>query len=396
MGELAVGHARVEITPSIGGTPIDVHMMGYAARTGPSLGVYDALWANAVAMQGDGERLLILALDVASLDLDLVARLKAAVGARTGLAPEEILTNTSHTHAGPMVAARSGLTFEAQYVEGLIERCAEAAVAALDDLRPAELAVGSAPLDIGLNRRERTPEGAIILGVNPEGARLAEVTVWRLARRDAPDVALFSTPIHGTVMGAENRVLSSEWMGAAVRTLERMRPELRAVFLQGCAGNQNPYRDQRTYARVLKLGAAAAVAVDEALGAMKQVSATPLVQVVRELRLPTEGGGSAPCPLHGVRLGEALLIGLGGEAFVEYALHVRARCRARRSAASIMALGYTDGSVGYLPIAIAYEEGGYEPNANRHFPMGEAWQPAVEAALMAALNEALRELGCEA
>ncbi|MBN1400647.1 MAG: neutral/alkaline non-lysosomal ceramidase N-terminal domain-containing protein, partial [Anaerolineae bacterium] len=344
MEQLAVGHGRAEITPRA-----NVHMMGYAARTGLSLDVYDALWANAVALEADGGRLLILALDVASLDLDLVARLKATLGARTGLAPEEILTNTSHTHAGPMVASRPGLTYEAQYVQRLIAGCVEAAAAAWSDLQPAELAVGSAPLDIGLNRRERTPEGMITLGVNPEGARLAEVTVWRLARQDAPDVVLFSTPIHGTVMGAENRVLSSEWMGAAVRTLERMRPELRAVFLQGCAGNQNPYRDQRTYARVLKLGAATAKAVDGALDTLQTVRATPLRQVARELHLPTESGGDAPCPLHGVRLGEALLIGLGGEAFVEYALHVRARC----GAASVMALGYTDGSVGYLPTASA-------------------------------------------
>ena len=352
-------------------------MMGYAARREPSAGAYDDLYANAVALSCENEVVVLLALDVASLDLDLVAHLKGAVRERTELGPDRVLTNTSHTHAGPMVASRPGLQFEAEYVEAMIAASCDAVAEALDDRAPAMLSLGAAPLDIGCNRRERTLEGETILGVNREGPRLAEVTVWRLGRADCPEIVLFSTPIHGTVLGAENLMLSSEWMGAAVRELEGANGDLCAVFLQGCAGNQNPYRDQRSYGRVLELGVRSARAVQQARQAAEPVSALPLANLARHLLLPLKGGGTAPCPIHGVRLGDALLVGLGGEAFVEYTLYAREVAPNGHA----LVLGYTDGSVGYLPTAAAYAEGGYEPDANQWFPMRESWHPRVERCL---------------
>ena len=53
-----------------------------------------------------------------------------------------------------------------------------------------------------------------------------------------------------------------------------------------------------------------------------------------------QDGGTEPCALRG---GEAMLLSLAGEPFVEYALGVREIA----PAASLMTLGYTDGSIGY-------------------------------------------------
>jgi len=375
MNNLSVGHARERITP-----PVGTHMMGYAARHDPSIGVYDDLFAHATTLTDGETGALVLALDVSALDPPEVRRIKHAIASRTDLPPENILINSSHTHAGPVVCQRPGLIYETQYVSELMERCAQAAVAAMADLAPAMLSVGAAPLDIGCNRRQ----GGI--------ARLAEVDVWRFARQERGDVVLFSTPIHGTTLGPENLLFSSEWMGAAVREIEAALTGVSAVFLQGCAGNQNPYREPRSFAKVEEHGQKTATAVREAIRHARAVASTPLRNCCREIALPLDGGGTCPCPIHGLRLGDAVLVGLGGEAFVEYALHGRARSRA----ASTLILGYTDGSVQYLPTEAAYHEGGYEPGAYKYFPVGKPWKAdTIETRLKDAIEAMLAELAGE-
>ena len=383
MAELMAGFGRETITP-----PAGVHMMGYASRTEPAAGARDDLFASAVALSDGGPPVVVLALDVAALDRDEVADLKGRVQQAAGVAPERVLVNTSHTHAGPMVARRPGLAYEASYVDAMLAAASRAAATAVSDLAPAMLHVGSAPVDIGMNRRERTPEGEIILGVNPEGQRLAEATVWLLVRALARDIVLFSIPIHGTTLGPENLLFSSEWMGAAVRDLEAHDPDLAAVFLQGCAGDQNPYREQRSFEQADAHGRAAAEAVRAAIASAREIEGTPLRNAAADADLPLEDGETAPCAVHGLRVGEAVVLGVGGEAFVEYALYAQQQARAE----SIMVLGYTDGSVGYLPTQAAFAEGGYEVTANRYFAVGRPWAPRVERVLKSAMDEVLEAL----
>lgn len=95
MADLLAGFGRVCITP-----PVGASLIGYASRTSPSLGVHDDLFASAVALSAGGCDVLLLALDVGWFDLSDVAALKQAVSRETGVAPEAILINTSHTHAG--------------------------------------------------------------------------------------------------------------------------------------------------------------------------------------------------------------------------------------------------------------------------------------------------------
>ena len=99
-------------------------------------------------------------------------------------------------------------------------------------------------------------------------------------------------------------------------------------------------------------------------------------------------GRTWPIPVVGLRLGEAALVGLSGEACIAYAFHAREAS----GAASTMALGYTNGSVGYLPTAEIIAEGGYEAIANKYFKVAEAWSPGIEERLREAITETLAEL----
>ncbi len=380
---LLAGHAREDITP-----PVGTHMMGYASRKEPCEGIHDELNADAVAVSDGARTVLLVSLDVSSLGLGEVQAVKRTIRGKTGIGPESVIVNTSHTHAGPLVAQREHAPFQAAYFAEMCGRVARAAAAALEDMRPATLEVGSAPLDIGGNRRERGAEGEIVLGVNPEGARLAEVTVWRFARNEGTDIVLFSTPLHGTTMGSENLLISAEWMGAAVRAIEESQPETSAVFLQGCAGNQNPYRDERTFERIARHGEATRDAVLEALRTALEACPLSLVNIARQVDLPCEGGGTSALPVHGLRLGDAVLVGLGGEAFVEYALYGRERSNAN----STLVLGYTDGNINYLPTKAAFSEGGYETVAYRFFPGGRPLSPDVESVIRDEMARLLDDL----
>lgn len=62
--QLHVGHRRIRITP-----PVGTFLMGYASRTEPSEGVHDNLYANAVALSDGDQRIVLVTLDVCSLEV---------------------------------------------------------------------------------------------------------------------------------------------------------------------------------------------------------------------------------------------------------------------------------------------------------------------------------------
>jgi len=383
MSTITVGHARRDITP-----PVGTWMMGYANREKPCEGTHDPIYANAVAVSASGKPVVFITLDVSSVDGEVTRRIKEGVGVEPTLGPDDIFINTSHTHSGPATAERSYAPRADAYLEDMISATVAAAKEALTAMEPATLSVGAAPLDIGCNRRMKPAQGKMKIGVDPAGPRLAEVTVWRFTRVDADDVVLFSTPLHPSVMGPENYLISADWVGAARDAIARRRPDLRPVFIQGCCGNQNAYRDPRSFEVIARHGQTTADAVTSALTDMTDAAPTPIITRRVEAPLPFADGGTYPCPLHGLRLGDAVFVGIAGEVFVEYALFGREKSRAKSTIIS----GYTDGSIGYIPVAEAYENGGYETQANRYFETGKPWDPAVETTLKDAIAEMLDSL----
>ena len=370
MAGLKVGHGRECITP-----PLGIRMVGYAARTEGARDVHDDLFVNAVAIHDGALRVALVAYDLCLLRSETAALLKAEIQKATGLAPEHVFLNTSHTHAGPAVGDRNGDgRLESAYREEVVQKSVQAVLGAMQDVAPATLSAGSAGLDIGCNRRERRPDGQIILGHNPGGPTLHELTVWRFARKASPDVVLFSAPMHGTTLGQQNLVLSAEWMGWAVHCFEEQDPDARAVFLQGCGADQDPYYSlvggvRGTFEEVEQHGRAAAAAIRAALAGARALRARPVAVAVRTVPLPDKQEVSKhhDLVLHGLRLGDARLLALGCEAFVEYALFGRRTWPGRH----VLVVGYTDGNIGYLCTADVFPEGGYEVNTTHVAPEGE-------------------------
>src|SRR5690242_6022469 len=96
---LRAGLARVDITPRG-----PVWMSGYAARTHPSEGALNRLWAKALAIESSpGARIVIVSSDLVGIPRELSDEVVAKLKKQHGLNRSQFLINASHTHTGPIV-----------------------------------------------------------------------------------------------------------------------------------------------------------------------------------------------------------------------------------------------------------------------------------------------------
>jgi hypothetical protein len=80
-----------------------------------------------------------------------------------------------------------------------------------------------------------------------------------------------------------------------------------------------------------------------------------------------------------VRIGEGVIVTAPGETFTEIGMAVKQRAPGRPT----LYAGYTNGAVGYFPIAAAYPEGGYEPAySNRSYGSPAPAAPECERMLV--------------
>jgi len=242
---LRAGAARVDITPE---GPI--WMSGYASRNHPSIGVRQHLFARALAVDdGVGARFAIVSTDLVGLPPGVAEQVATRVQQQFGIARTRLLLNSSHTHTGPVVWPGLTAMFtlpegEEQRLHEYAGRLADQLVAAVgkafDDLAPAQMAFGFGQAGFAMNRREPTPNG-IKLGVNPSGPTDHEVPVIRVTGADGRVRAIvFAYACHNTTLNGDFYEITGDYAGYAEAALEADYPGATALFLELCAGDQNP------------------------------------------------------------------------------------------------------------------------------------------------------------
>jgi hypothetical protein len=254
--------------------PVGIGMAGFAGRP-PSIGVHDDLTATALVLcerdatsggenEGNGDardtRVAIVALDLIGLRADtLVEPIKRQIEVVTGIPPERVFLNCSHTHYGPAIGTYGSDAIEpaAQVYRDALGHYLAGVVATADAARrPVTLSAGRGSVRVGINRRERKEDGRIILGQNPEGTLDSEVQVWRFdaadaealepgaplgwVRRSAPPVAvLVNYACHGVSLSSQVRLMSADFMGVMREAVEKLVGGT-ALYVQGACGNINP------------------------------------------------------------------------------------------------------------------------------------------------------------
>lgn len=407
--ELRAGLGRCVITP-----PVGIELTGFAGR-GPSVGIHDELLAAALALESGNQRAMIVTTDLLSSPEPLATAARVEIEKRTGVPAANIFICASHTHYGPSLSVGEGddpvapVGIVAAYLANLKFQLAGAAQMAVADLQPVRVGFGEGESRIGINRRERRADGSVWLGQNPDGACDRSLRLVRLDRADGrPFAVLVNFACHPVCGASQTRHISADWVGVMREKVEAA-SGARVLFLQGAAGNINPVEmrpgreaaqrlgaqigeDVRKMFEAVKVGDARGLATASRrvdLPAMSFESAEVGEQEVKKLReqlerqkrekydsgsiwwtqhrlqqaeraLASLRGGPPlppiPAEINALRFGDIALATAPGEIFCETGMEVKSRSPLPRT----LYVGYTNGSIGYVPTPAAYAEGGYE------------------------------------
>ena len=178
--QLHAGAAMIDITP-----PPGTHLAGSGAgEHRPAQSVMDPLYAKAIAFAAGGQRVVMVVLDLTIVTGDYSERIRAEIGARTGIASEAVMVAVTQTHSAPGLGHFMldpdfplALAAEDEYIRGSQnaygDQAAAAAVAAaveaVDKLQPARMGLGRGVVgDLAFNRRGIRRDGTIAMP-KPQG-----------------------------------------------------------------------------------------------------------------------------------------------------------------------------------------------------------------------------------
>jgi len=282
---LQCGAGRADITPKIGAI-----LYGYAPGR-PAQSVGDPLHATAIKLVSNEGCALMVTCAVAAMSPALSARLREAAGEAANVPAENVTVSATHTHSAPNVSIRSGWgEVDTDYIDhillpGVVKAAAEAAA----NLRPALMGIGETDSDVGMNRRELTEDGEIILGQNPWGPRDPKMTVISFRGQNGTIIAnMVHYCCHGTASAA-NPEITRDWPGVMTDMLEAETGGI-SGFYAGVEGDQGPNlpngKTTGNYRLALQLGARAGVDAVRAFRAIKEWRDVPVGTIHGTIRVP--------------------------------------------------------------------------------------------------------------
>ena len=356
---LLAGSAVVDITPR---TPC--HLAGYAGRDHEHEGVHDPISLRALYVRGASGDGLLVSADIIWFYQDAIERMLPVLEAELRIPPANVLFCGTHTHSAPTVSRER---VNREWLSVVEKQAVAAAAIAKTRLREVSLKAGRGACGIGVNRREQKPTGEVVLGKNPDGPIDREVIVVALDGADGKPVArICNFACHGVVLGSMNYQLSGDWMGLAAAGIEKGLDGGAFLFVNGGAANVNPrIGPQGSFEPVEELAGEFTADFQRACEALQPLPADDTVggkeltiYMPRKLRDVEDGQGKRrPIRLRGLRIGPLRMVGYPGEMFSETAMAVKEES----PHALTMVTSYTSGGhAGYVPVAEAYETGGYE------------------------------------
>lgn len=235
MRDFWVGMAKKDITPELG-----TMLFGYPVER-PAKKCLDKLYVNAMAIRQGEETILLLGGELCLLDNDMREVVTTEIALCNGLKKENIFCFTTHTHSGPITTTQAGWgATDKEYIEHIfIPRSKEAASAAITDLRPAVMGVGMAESLAGINRRQVTSEGEVILGQNSNGPYDPVMTVIVFRTPEEENIgSLIHFAAHPTSAGA-NLSISRDWPGYMIDRVEEI-TGAGCMYINGAEGDIGP------------------------------------------------------------------------------------------------------------------------------------------------------------
>ena len=258
---------------------------------------------------------------------------------------------------------------------------------AREQLAPARLGVGWGFSQANINRRAVDIDGEASLGLNPDGPVDRRIGMLRIEKENGTVMALIANyPIHGTVLGGENQLISGDAPGI-VSTYVEEKTGAPLIFINGAAGNLAPIYSVYPTPESGHLGEFRVLLGDKILDANRKISTTTNEVVLNSgaitVETPRRAGLSWPAhfasytrttntgvnmvrlPIRFLRINEDIAI---WSAPVELFCEISNEIRDRSPFPYTFYFGYTNGWLGYLLTAEEYKHGGYEPTVSPYTP----------------------------
>jgi len=406
-GSLFVGAARVDITPS---PNRKLALAGYAGRPDRFDGIHDHIYARAIVLSDGSNKAVILSWELLGMPSNIWERLKTKIVAETGIPAQNLLLAGEHTHSAPVLVGIYGphSTVPSREVEAYTSEVVKSAIEAIHEadkrLEPAKFGFGSGLVYVNINRRMFFPEhNWWWLGFNPEGPSDKSLFVLKFTDLSGRPIALLiNYPVHATVMGPENLLISGDVAGATSRYVElyyqgklatssamdlRLRSEEKtdnedapvALWTSGAAGDQDPISMDRgeDFSMVDGLGK---ILGEESVRVANHISVmSSRVEIAGAQRLISCPGrrllepnnrprvnyafvdsGSVDIRLTLLMLNRVALVGVSGEPFSL----IYQRLREKSPLRDLIMVTHANGSSGYIPTDDSFDHVSYEITAS--------------------------------
>jgi hypothetical protein len=419
---IRAGVAKISITPSL-----PAWLNGYASREQPANGILTDIWAKALVLEdAQGSRVVIVTVDLLGLSHDVVTEVARQADSLYGIRRSQLLLNSSHTHSAPVVWPCLDVIYNlapddqarvSGYVQELTVKLVKLIGMAMENRVPVKLFTGHGSADFAINRRN---------DLHPNGPVDHDVPVLKVvSAEDKPLAILFGYACHNTTLVDDNLLVNGDYAGFAQIELEKAYPGAQAMFLMGCAGDQNP-SPRGTVTLAKQHGKSLADAVTKVISGEMHIVSAPIrtaytmtelpfpafdpakyreeivskdkfLQRRARLMLDMYNRGRAPdhrdYPVQVVRFNHDLcILGLSDEVVVDYSL----RAKQEFAGENVYVAGYTGEVMCYIPSERILKEGGYEGGENMiYYGWPGPFAAGVEEHVFSAVYQVMKEVGAK-
>ncbi|MFO7907077.1 MAG: neutral/alkaline non-lysosomal ceramidase N-terminal domain-containing protein [Pirellulaceae bacterium] len=409
-GTLRAAVVKLDVTPE---TP--QWLQGYGPRQ--SDGVHDKLYHRIVVLDDGTSRFFLISTDICSFSPGFHDRVIKELGERENIPPKQVWWSVTHTHSAPVTGPpglvaimlperyeKGQMVQNPEFTARLKQTLFQGIRQAKASLKPARLGVGSGVAHANVNRRQEDADGNISLGVNPDRPVDRTVGVLRLERPDGSLLALIANyAMHGTALGSANTKISGDAPGGVAQYVEQ---QLGApmLYINGAAGNIAPIHSVKPNFKEARITEFNHLLGDQIIEANQNIPSTTgdvKLKASREfVRTPRKAGfGWVPeldrfadatpsgdplvkLPISCLQINDDIMI---WAAPVELFCQIATNIRNESPFPHTFYFGYTNGFFGYLPIAEAFAEGGYE--AGRVTPFTPRAESDLTQAVLAMFAE---------
>jgi neutral ceramidase len=260
------GFAEVVITPP----QADCLLAGYSLY--PATGVHDDLYASAAYFEAGETRALLISFDLLAMERELIARLKAALHAATGIPPGHLVFTCTHTHEGPEVRERKFRdrwygeerpAYLDPYLAFLTERTVEAAQTAIAHAQPCDLLVNRAYVDENMNRRFfLSDEGYLSIPGNKHLAPIAHeyadkelgILAFCPTGSRRPAGLIVNYTVHPLTAGHSSSLISADVPGVVRELIKESMADCVPCYTTGAAGDNHPKAPEAGFAESRRVG----------------------------------------------------------------------------------------------------------------------------------------------